>query len=297
MHNNPYRYLLCYGLALIVAAGATWAQSSSLADERKVVDVWPVGKMPGRGSGEPESDVPAKGDGVRRITNISRPTLTVFPARRSVRSPALAVIVCPGGGYNYLVYDKEGTAIASWLNANGISAFVLKYRVPDNREAAMQDIQRALCLVRARAAEWNVDPLRLGVMGFSAGGNLVARASTRFTERTYPVVDSLDDRSCRPDFAVLVYPAYLDDSAGHVAPDLKPSADTPPTFIIHSKDDKNFVAGSELYASALAQAGVLYEFKLYVIGGHGYGLRAAGEARAWPTDTLEWLAKMGFYSR
>ncbi len=135
--------------------------------------------MPGRGAKEPEGDMPSKGDNVRRITNVSRPTLTVFPAPKK-DAPAPAMTVCPGGGYSDVVSDKEGTEIAAWLNSAGISALVLKYRVPHNRGGALQDIQRALSLARAHAAEWNIDPKRLGVIGFSAGGNLAAKASTRF---------------------------------------------------------------------------------------------------------------------
>lgn len=171
-----------------------------------VVDVWPEGKMTGRGAKEPEADRPPKGDNVRRITNVSRPTLTVFPAPKA-GAAAPAIIVCPGGGYSYVVYDKEGTEVAAWLNSVGITALVLKYRVPNNRAGALQDVQRALSLARARADQWNIDPKRLGVMGFSAGGNLAAKASTLFDQRAYTAVDAVDGQSSRPDFAVLVYPA------------------------------------------------------------------------------------------
>ena len=191
------------------------------------------------------------------------------------------------------MFDKEGTEIASWLNSAGISALVLKYRSPNNREGALQDIQRALSLTRARAGEWNIDPKRLGAMGFSAGGNLAAKASTRFDERAYPAIDAVDQQSCRPDFAVLVYPAYLDDKNGGVAPDLNLKANIPPTLIIHSEDDKTHVVGSKLYNAALEQAKIAHEFKLYVTGGHGYGLRCAKEAAAWPDFALEWFRKIG----
>jgi acetyl esterase/lipase len=197
------------------------------------------------------------------------------------------MIVCPGGGYGYVVIDKEGTEIASWLNTNGISALVLKYRNPNNREGALQDIQRAMSLTRARAAEWNVDPKRLGVIGFSAGGNLSAKASTLFEQRAYPVIDAVDQQSCRPDFAVLVYPAYLDRDK------LAVPAKTPPTLIVHSEDDKSFVAGSKLHHAALDAAKVPNEFRLYPTGGHGYGLHCTKDARAWPDATLEWLRKIG----
>ena len=255
------------------------------------VDVWPAGRMPGAPATQPEAERSPNGDGFTRLTNVSRPTLTVFPApQRDTPSPA--VIVCPGGGYNYVVHDKEGTEVAAWLNRAGISALVLKYRVPRNRDGALQDLQRALSLTRARAADWNIDPKRLGILGFSAGGNLSAKASTRFDQRTYPRVDAVDEQSCRPDFAVLVYPAYLEQD-GHVAPDLDLRANIPPTLIVHSEDDAKYVAGSKVYQAALDEAKVPNAFLLYQSGGHGYGLRCTGDARAWPKAALEWLHEIG----
>ena len=256
------------------------------------VAIWPEGKMPDKGAKEPESDLPAKGDGVQRITNISRPTLTIFPAPKT-DAPAPAMIVCPGGGYSYVVYDKEGTEIAAWLNQHGITALVLKYRTPNNRVGALQDLQRSLRLARAHAAEWNVDPKRLGAIGFSAGGNLAAKASSLFEPPAYPALDDVDQQSCRPDFAVLVYPAYLDDKAGQVSPDLNLAAKIPPTLIIHSEDDKTYVPGSKLYHAALEAAKIPHEFKLYTTGGHGYALRCEREAKEWPEHALEWLKKNG----
>lgn len=255
------------------------------------VDVWPEGRMPGRGAKEPEGERPPRGDGVRRITGVSRPTLTVFPAPKT-GAPAPAIIVCPGGGYSYVVHDKEGTEVAAWLNSVGVTALVLKYRVPNNREGALQDVQRALSLARARAAEWNIDTKRLGVMGFSAGGNLAAKASTLFDQRAYAAVDAADGRSCRPDFAVLVYPAYLEKD-GQVAPDLNLKADIPPTLIVTTEDDKTFVRGSKLYKAALDGAKAPNEFLLYPTGGHGYGLRSEKDVRAWPRAALDWLHRIG----
>jgi acetyl esterase/lipase len=256
------------------------------------VDIWPEGKMPGKGAGEPEArHAPERTDAIR-ITNISRPTLTVFPAP-AARAPAPAMIVCPGGGYSYVVMDKEGSEIAAWLNTNGISALVLKYRAPNNRAGALQDLQRAIRAARVHAAAWNVDPKRLGVIGFSAGGNLAAKASTQFGEPAYAAVDDADRQDCRPDFAVLVYPAYLDDRNGHISPDLNLKAKIPPTLIVHSEDDKTFVAGSKLYDAALSAAGVSHRFNLYPTGGHGYGLRCTRDARVWPDQALEWLRAIG----
>jgi acetyl esterase/lipase len=281
-------------LTLILIAQTACAQAptfSPAAPPPAIVEVWPEGKMPGHGAKEPEAERPSK-DAFHRITNVSRPALTLFPAPRKA-TPAPTMIVCPGGGYGYVVVDKEGSEIAAWLNTNGINALVLKYRVPNNREGALQDIQRALSLTRAHAGQWNVDPKRLGVIGFSAGGNLAAKASTQFDHRTYLAIDAVDKQSCRPDFAVLVYPAYLDDKYGHVATDLDLKANIPPTLIVHSEDDKNFVPGSRLYHAALDEAKVPNELLLYPTGGHGYGLRCTKDARAWPEHALDWLHKIG----
>src|SRR4051812_47110786 len=180
-------------LALLLVAGPALAQTTGPATRPTTgpttkpvaavtLDVWPAGKMPGRATTQPEGERPPRGDDVRRVTDVSRPALSVFPAPKT-DAPAPAMIVCPGGGYSYVVIDKEGTEVAAWLNSVGVGALVLKYRVPNNREGALQDVQRALSLARAHAAEWNIDPKRLGVIGFSAGGNLAAKASTRFDPR------------------------------------------------------------------------------------------------------------------
>ena len=277
-------------LALLVLVGTSFAQAAT-PPTAATVDVWPEGKMPGKGANAPEAEVP-RNDGFHRITNVSRPTLTLFPAPRKAGAAAPAMIVCPGGGYGYTVIDKEGTEIAAWLNSAGISALVLKYRTPNNRAGALQDAQRALSLARERAAEWNIDPQRLGIIGFSAGGNLAAKASAPLEERSYPAIDAIDRQSCRPDFAVLVYPAYLDDKAGNVAPDLNLKTQIPPTLFVHSEDDKTHVVGSKIYHAALNEVKVAHEFALYPTGGHGYGLHCEKDARAWPDDTLKWLQKV-----
>ena len=283
------RYLLFF--ILTVTAFAETPAPPAIA----TVDLWPEGKMPGKGARNPETEVP-RNDGFHRITNVSRPTLAMYPAesKEGAETVPAAMIVCPGGGYGYTVVDKEGSEIAAWLNSLGISALVLKYRTPNNREGALQDAQRALSLTRAHAAEWNIDPKRLGIIGFSAGGHLATKASTNFGERSYPAVDAIDEQSCRPDCAVLVYPAYLGDKEGHIAPDLNIQAKIPPTLIVHNEDDKTLVVGSKLYDAALTEAKVAHEFKLYPTGGHGYGLHCKGDARAWPDDASNWLRKIGF---
>lgn len=257
-----------------------------------LIDLWPEGRMPGKAAEEAEAEV-KRNDGFTRITNISRPVLEFFPAPVAAGTAAPAVIVCPGGGYRYVVVDKEGSEIAKWLNAAGITAFVLRYRIPDNREGALQDAQRAVRLVRARAAEWRIDPGRVGIMGFSAGGHVAARASTRFGDPSYAGVDTVDETSARPDFAMLIYPAYLDDGKGAVSPELDLAAKIPPTLIVHTEDDKRLVPGSKLYAAALGKAKVPHRFLLYPTGGHGYGLHCEGAARVWPEEAGKWLAGIG----
>ena len=278
-------------LVLTLLTGIVSAQDVPALKAAKItIELWPEGKMPGRAASEPQAlHSPEKTDATR-VTNVSTPTISFFPVEKK---DAPGMIVSPGGGYAYTVVDKEGSEIAAWLNKNGIAAFVLKYRSPDNRDGALQDIQRALSLVRSHAAEWRIDPKRLGVIGFSAGGHLSARASNRFDERAYPAIDAIDQQSCRPDFAVLVYPAYLDDGKGGLSPNLNPKADIPPTLIVHSEDDAKFVAGSKLYDAALTEAKRTHQFLLYKTGGHGYGLHCEREAKAWPDAAIEWLGKIG----
>jgi acetyl esterase/lipase len=252
--------------------------------------VWPAGKMPGTGSASPETEAPAKGDGVVRLTHVSEPVITVYRAPAATTTTP-AVIICPGGGYQILAINKEGSEIATWLNTLGITGIVLKYRVPNNREGALQDLQRAVRLVRSRHKEWNIDPTRLGVMGFSAGGHLCARLSTGFGTSFYPPLDEVDRLDDRPDFTVLVYPAYLGKN-GLLADDISISAKVPPSFLTQAEDDKGFIAGTKIYAAALQEAKVPHEFALYQTGGHGYGLRCGKEAKTWPDRCAAWLKNL-----
>jgi acetyl esterase/lipase len=283
--------LFCISSCLLTYSLPAFAAVPSATEETPPSpSVWPSGKMPGKGAAEPEKEQPSKGDGVVRLTNVSEPTLTVYRAPAS-HHPAPAVIICPGGGYGILAINKEGSEIAAWLNTLGITGIVLKYRVPNNRDGALQDIQRTVRLVRAHQKEWNIDTAKVGVMGFSAGGHLSARLSTNYETAAYPAIDATDKLSSRPDFVVLVYPAYL-NKEDHLAPELPISSKTPPTLIIHSEDDKSFVPGSRIYVAALQEKHVPHEFQLFVTGGHGYGLRCEKEARAWPQRCQEWLTKI-----
>jgi len=254
--------------------------------------LWPEGKIPGTVSTLP--DEPPAGTDRRKvdgIKNVSIPDMIFYRAPNQT-GPVPAVIVCPGGGYGHLAYRKEGTEVAAWLNSIGVSAFVLKYRVPGNRDGAFDDIRRAVRLARFHAAELGIDPAKLGVMGFSAGGHLCARLSTNFQESTYTPPDEMDRESCRPDFVILVYPAYL-NKGEEVAPELKITAQVPPTLIIHNDEDTGYVKGSKIYAPALAAAGVKYEFQDYPDGGHGHGLRSGKSVKVWPDDCKAWLVRIG----
>ncbi|MDR2388215.1 MAG: alpha/beta hydrolase [Tannerellaceae bacterium] len=238
------------------------------------------------------------GESVLRIMNVSEPTITYYPAPRETANGA-AVIVCPGGGYNLLAYDLEGDEVCEWLNELGITAVLLKYRVPrrkgrEKHEAPLQDVQRAIGYVRAHAEAYAVKPARIGVMGFSAGAHLSATVSNNFSRRTYPPVDASDRVSCRPDFCLLVYPAYLDADSFRIAPELKVSLQTPPTLIIQAEDDKSYINSSLFYYYALKEAGVPARMHLYSKGGHGYGLRDTGVAvNEWPARAEDWFREIG----
>ncbi len=252
------------------------------------IDLWPAGRMPGTAVQLPEGERPSTGDGVVRLTNVSRPQITVFKPI-AAKSPTPAIIVCPGGGYEILAYNKEGGEIANWLASIGITGLLLKYRVPANRDGAFFDIQRAIRLVRHNASAWGIDPQCVGAMGFSAGAHLSARLSTNPTlVATYPHLDAADQLSDRPDFAVLVYPAYLGED-GRPAAELPLTASVPPTFIAQAEDDHKYISGTRTYAAAMKAAGASVEFKAYTSGGHGHGLRSTGTAAVWPKDCETWL--------
>jgi len=240
-------------------------------------------------TGLTENVLPSRGDNVRRITDIAEPSFTVYEVHKE--KPTAAVLIFPGGGYYYLTINKEGTEAADWLNSIGITAIVVKYRVPDNREAAFQDAQRAVRLVRYHAGEWNIDPKRVGIIGFSSGGHLSARLSTDFKNDSYASVDEADQETCKPDYCILIYPAYLmSKQTEKLADRLAVTSDVPPTFIVQTKDDNNYVAGTIAFDQALKTAGVSSTFHLFPDGGHGYGLRLSKFAvSGWPKLCEKWL--------
>ncbi len=237
------------------------------------------------------------------IDNVSQPTITRFAPQGE--NTGAAVVVFPGGGYWLLAIDLEGTEICEWFASKGITAVLLKYRVPGEGKLpksgaypksaeALQDAQRAIRLVRSHAAEWHVDPHKIGVIGFSAGGHLVAAVSTLFDRRLYPLVDDADKESARPDFAMALYPGHLTENASkdfELNPALPVTSQTPPTFIVQAEDDPvDNVQNSLVYYAALKKAKVPVEMHLYAHGGHGFGLRRTDESiTRWPEQAETWL--------
>jgi acetyl esterase/lipase len=250
------------------------------------------------------------------IEKVSQPTMTVYSP--TGKNTGAAVVVFPGGGYQILAIDLEGTEVCNWLTSSGITCVLLKYRVPGLRPypkaaypesgpypqspIALEDAQRAVGLVRFHASEWRIDPRRIGVLGFSAGGHMVAALSTHFDHRLYPPVDAADKVSCRPDFAVALYPGHLSRANNSIAlnPDIRShiTGQTPPTFLLQNEDDHvDRVEDALSYYAALKKAGVPVEMHLYAQGGHAFGLRRTKfPATAWPQLVETWLQGIGMTS-
>jgi acetyl esterase/lipase len=246
------------------------------------------------------------------VGNVSQPTMTVYSPKGT--NTGAAVVIFPGGGYNVLAIDLEGTEVCDWLISKGITCVLLKYRVPGegprpnksgaypDSPVALQDAQRVLGLTRLHADEWHVDPHKIGVLGFSAGGHLVAAISTNYKKRLYPAVDAADKESCRPDFAVALYPGHLLEHTSkdfELNPYVPVTRETPPTFIVHAQDDPvDPVENSLVYYSALRKAGVPAEMHIYVKGGHAFGLRRTeSPITGWPQLVETWLGTIGVVSK
>jgi len=292
----------------LLAATAAFSSTLSVAQSgwpptagHATIAVWP-GAAPGAVANPPaEADTTTAKDNliagrpVVRLGNVSTPTLTLYQPKG--QNTGAAVVVFPGGGYKILAIDLEGAEVCDWLNSAGITCLVLKYRVPASgpypkSAAALEDAQRALGLVRLHAADWGVDPNRIGVLGFSAGAHLAAALSTHFDQRLYKPLDAADKTSCRPDFAVIVYPGYLALANKDFAPnpDIVPTEKTPPQFIVQAEDDPVHVENAMVYFMALKNAKVAAELHIYAEGGHGYGLRrTALPVTTWPQAVETWL--------
>jgi len=293
-------YILSIALALIIVP-----ETAAASEPSKVINLW-SGTAPGdkadigeeHDTTKPKDNLVA-GRSVIRLGNVSNPSISIYRPSEG-KATGAAVLVCPGGGYNILAMDLEGTEVCDWLNSNGITGILLKYRVPkragrEKHTAALQDAQRALGLVRHEAKELGLDPKRIGVLGFSAGGHLAAALSNNYKERTYPNVDEADGVSCRPDFTFLIYPAYLTvkEDNDKAAPELNVTSNTPPTFIAMTEDDPVRVESALFYAAALRKVNVPFELHVYPTGGHGYGLRPSKDlVTSWPLRALEWFEKL-----
>ena len=268
------------------------------ADARASVELWP-GVVPGEKGDIGAEFNKAAAEHKVRITNVTKPTIAVYKPAAG-KDTGAAVMICPGGAYSVLATDIEGDSVRQWLNANGVTAILLKYRVPrregrQKHEAPLEDAQRAVGLIRQHAAEWKIDPHRLGLIGFSAGGHLGAVVSSTFDKRVYERIDEADDQSCRPDFAMLIYPFYMtpDDDHTKLAPELHVTDKTPPTFMVMTEDDRVWYATT--YLLALKEAKVPAEMHIYAKGGHGYGLgKDGGPVATWPKRAEEWLKASGW---
>ncbi len=236
------------------------------------------------------------------VDKVSRPTMTVYSP--SGRNTGAAVVVFPGGGYEVLAIDLEGTEACDWLTSKGITCVLLKYRVPCKKigpyrdcPTALEDAQRTVGLLRSQAAQWHIDPRKIGVLGFSAGGHMVAAMSTHFDKRLYPAVDAADQVSCRPDFAVALYPGHLAVPEKNFAlnPDIQVTPQTSPTILLQAEDDPvDPVENSLVYYGALRKAGVPAEMHVYVKGGHAFGLRPTeSPITRWPQLVETWLTMIG----
>ena len=276
------------------------ASSDAIHFREPEIALWPNGAPGSEGVTAKEEWLPST-DGIHRIKNVHNPTITVFLPPKE-KATGAAYIICPGGGHSHLTMDLEGADVAKTLNGMGIAGFVLKSRLAKTDGfhykvdvESLQDAQRAIRLVRSRAKEWNVDATRLGIMGFSAGGEIAALASTRFDSGKPDASEPMERLSSRPDFAVLAYP-------GIHSGELTPTKGTPPTFITVADDDKLSMASAEYYLE-LKKAGVPVELHIYARAGHGFGTRGRTEAfhqlpaYTWPARLQDWMIDRGFVAK
>jgi len=301
---RPILALAALAIPILAHAQSGWPPSS----DRLTLNIWPSAPPDPVPTTGPEADTTTPKDNLIagkpliRLGNVSTPTIILYTPKGY--NSGAAVVVFPGGGYSILAIDLEGTEVCDWLNSIGVNCILLKYRVPNTgpylakSPAALEDAQRAVGLVRqsasSRAAGWeHIDSNRIGVLGFSAGGHLAAALSTHYNKRLYAPIDAADRQSCRPDFAIVIYPGYLADEKGSFLDklDLHPTANTPPTFLVQAEDDPVHVENATAWFLALKAAKVPAELHLYANGGHGYGLRpqAGWPVTTWPQSAAIWL--------
>jgi acetyl esterase/lipase len=311
--------LLAFTFCIVFAAGNLCAEKPvwQPSPGHTQVPIWPGAVPDAPSSTGPETSTTREQDHLAAgrpwtyIEQVSQPTMTVYsPVGKNTGA---AVVVFPGGGYSILAIDLEGTEVCDWLTSRGITCVLLKYRVPDSGPAyhndckcnihpkaptALEDAQRTVGLVRFHAADWHIDPHKIGVLGFSAGGHLVANISTHFAQRAYAPVDSADSVSCRPDFAVAIYPGHMLENTTkefELNPEIPVTTRTPPTFLLQAEDDNvDGVKQSLVYYIALKNAGIPVEMHLYAQGGHGFGLRRTNlPITGWPQLVETWLGTIG----
>jgi acetyl esterase/lipase len=277
------------------------ASRSPAVEAPQVIDLWPATPPGVTTATGPEDDsaVPAGSVLPRQIKNVSHPTLTLFQAEPG-KASGVAVIVAPGGGFRDLESVKEGEKGALWLNSIGVTAFVLKYRIPADPKSpqfavSLPDAQRAVSLVRSRAAEWGLKSDRIGMMGFSAGAQLAVAAGTRFTDRSYPAADPVDEASCRPDFGIIIYPGgLLTKGTEELDPLFTVTKDTPPMFIVDAESDRVDSENCTSLFVALKRAKVPAELHLYTLGEHGFALTPSPKPYGtWPQRCQDWMIGQG----
>jgi acetyl esterase/lipase len=284
LHISPLKYQMLIKVFLRVALFVL-SFNAAYAHKEAVIELWPQ-DIPGQTEAKAEPVLTRDLAGISKVTN---PVLVVYPANPEQMN-GTAVIICPGGSYRLLAMDKEGYEVAELFSNLGYTAFVLEYRVPDNRLGALQDVQRAVRYVRGSADQWGIKPNQIGLIGFSAGGSLSTRASTRYSEKLYEPIDAFDSLSARPDFTALIYPAYLDQGEGHsLTPELKLDKNTPPFFMFLAADDYHGNSGLVLGASLRAE-GIPFELHVLPSGGHGFGIRPGiRAANIWPQLCHDWI--------
>lgn len=287
-----------YLAALLVLVSPSFALAEPL-----VVGLWP-GAPPGPpakvtgpeiNQTKPEDNLIA-GRPLIRLGNVNAPEVHVFLPTKE-KANGSAVVICPGGGFSILAWDLEGTEVASWLNEKGIAALVVKYRVPTREydvpgkwQGPVMDTQRALSLARSHTADWGLDSRRVGVMGFSAGGETAALAAVRRGQRLYDKVDAVGEVGCHADFALLIYPGGIAGPDGTLKSDYVVTPETPPMFFVHAADDKVTCLSSTALFTALKKAGVPADLHIFATGGHGYGLRRTdAPVTQWPRLALDWF--------
>lgn len=310
--------LLMFAFCVLLVFGGVGAQASVWQPSagHNQVPIWP-GTVPDAQPNTKQEDMKmvnnplVAGRPWIQVSDVSRPTMTVYSPKGN--NTGVAMIVFPGGGYQILAIDLEGTEVCDWLTSKGITCVLLKYRVPSRGQYgapnwgaypqspyALEDAQRTVGLVRYNAAKWHIDPHKIGVLGFSAGGHLVAAVSTHFKQRLYKAVDAADKESCRPDFGIALYPGHfwIDDKKFELNPYVPVTKETPPMFLLQAENDhEDNVNDSLVYYVALKNAGVPVEMHLYAQGGHAFGLRRTKfPITAWPQLVETWLGTIGMIS-